>query len=79
MVDLYWSAAACEVTSAMIALETNLASKKGGELIPSDPVNVDSNHYSVEFENDRVGVLRIRYGLVKIRRCMHIRQVWEFA
>ncbi len=28
----------------------------------SDPVNVDSNHYSVEFENDRVRVLRISYG-----------------
>ena len=30
--------------------------------MPSDPVNVDSNHYSVEFENDRVRVLRIKYG-----------------
>ncbi len=30
--------------------------------MPSDPVNVDSNHYTVEFENDRLRVLRIRYG-----------------
>ena len=27
-----------------------------------DPVNVDSKHYTVEFENDRVRVLRIKYG-----------------
>ena len=28
----------------------------------ADPVNVDSNHYKVEFENDRVRVLRISYS-----------------
>ena len=28
----------------------------------SDPVQVDSKHYSVELENDKVRVLRIRYG-----------------
>jgi hypothetical protein len=27
-----------------------------------DPVKVDPKHYKVEFENDRVRVLRIRYG-----------------
>lgn len=27
----------------------------------ADPVQVDSKHYKVEFENDRVRVLRIRY------------------
>src|SRR6266700_5972025 len=27
-----------------------------------DPVNVDSKHYKVEFENDRVRVVRIKYG-----------------
>ena len=27
-----------------------------------DPVKVDSKHYSVEFENDQVRVLRIKYG-----------------
>jgi quercetin dioxygenase-like cupin family protein len=27
-----------------------------------DPVQVDSNHYSVEMENDQVRVLRIKYG-----------------
>ena len=28
----------------------------------ADPVDVDPKHYSVEFENDRVRVLRINYG-----------------
>jgi quercetin dioxygenase-like cupin family protein len=27
-----------------------------------DPVQVDAKHYKVEFENDRVRVLRIKYG-----------------
>lgn len=27
-----------------------------------DPVTVDSEHYNVELENDRVRVLRIKYG-----------------
>ena len=27
-----------------------------------DPVDVDSKHYKVEFENDKVRVLRIKYG-----------------
>lgn len=27
-----------------------------------DPVKVDANHYKVEFQNDRVRVLRISYG-----------------
>lgn len=29
---------------------------------PQDPVVVDSKHYKVEFENERVRVLRITYG-----------------
>ena len=28
----------------------------------ADPVKVDSKHYKVDFENDKVRVLRIRYG-----------------
>lgn len=27
-----------------------------------DPIKVDSKHYKVEFENDKVRVLRIKYG-----------------
>ena len=30
--------------------------------ITDDPVKVDPQHYKVEFENDRVRVLRIKYG-----------------
>src|SRR5271169_2405985 len=29
---------------------------------PLDPVKLDPKHYKVEFENDRVRVLRINYG-----------------
>jgi len=28
----------------------------------ADPVTVDPNHYTVEFENDRVRVLRVHYN-----------------
>lgn len=35
-------------------------------LVPSalaqDPVKVDSKHYTVEFENDKVRVLRVKFG-----------------
>ena len=30
--------------------------------VSADPVKVDPKHYKVELENDRVRVLRIRYG-----------------
>ncbi len=30
--------------------------------MPQDPVKVDSKHYQVEADNDKVRVLRIRYG-----------------
>lgn len=30
--------------------------------ITDDPVKLDPKHYKVEFENDRVRVLRIKYG-----------------
>ncbi len=33
-----------------------------GQVAGSDPVAVDPDHYAVEFENDRVRVLRINYG-----------------
>ena len=28
----------------------------------ADPVEVDPKHYTVEFENDRVRVLRVKFG-----------------
>jgi quercetin dioxygenase-like cupin family protein len=30
--------------------------------VGQDPVQVDANHYAVEFENEKVRVLRVRYG-----------------
>ena len=30
--------------------------------VSADPVHVDSKHYTVEAENDRVRVLRVKYG-----------------
>jgi len=30
--------------------------------VAQDPTQVDSNHYTVEFENEKVRVLRIKYG-----------------
>ena len=36
----------------------------------ADPVEVDPKHYKVEFENDRVRVLRIRYG-AREKSAMH--------
>lgn len=35
-----------------------------------DPAKVDAKHYKVEFENDQVRVLRIKYG-VKEKSVMH--------
>jgi quercetin dioxygenase-like cupin family protein len=38
--------------------------------IAADPLKVDPRHYSVEFENDRVRVLRVTYG-PKEKSSMH--------
>ncbi|MBV9483210.1 MAG: hypothetical protein JO249_21455, partial [Acidobacteria bacterium] len=35
-----------------------------------DPIKADSKHYSVEFENDKVRVVRIKYG-AKEKSVMH--------
>lgn len=35
-----------------------------------DPVKADSKHYKVEFENDKVRVLRVKYG-AKEKSVMH--------
>jgi uncharacterized RmlC-like cupin family protein len=35
-----------------------------------DPVKADSRHYTVEFENDKVRVVRIKYG-AKEKSVMH--------
>ncbi|MGH9530599.1 MAG: hypothetical protein ACRD2S_11860 [Terriglobales bacterium] len=38
-----------------------MATARTPQPISEDPVRVDPRHYTVEFENDRVRVLRIRY------------------
>ena len=40
------------------------------QLAVQDPIKVDPNHYKVEFENDRIRVLRINYG-PKEKSSMH--------
>jgi quercetin dioxygenase-like cupin family protein len=37
-------------------------SNPGAQPARQDPVKVDSKHYTVELENEKVRVLRIRYG-----------------
>lgn len=39
-----------------------LMSIAAGRALAQDPVEVDPDHYKVEFENDQVRVLRITYG-----------------
>lgn len=39
-----------------------MAQAKAQKAIPADPVKADSKHYTVEFENDQVRVLRVKYG-----------------
>src|SRR5689334_13578887 len=37
-------------------------SSKASQLLAPDPVQADSKHYTVEFENEKVRVLRTKYG-----------------
>ncbi len=39
-----------------------MAQAKAQKVAHADPVKVDSKHYTVEVENEKVRVLRIRYG-----------------
>jgi quercetin dioxygenase-like cupin family protein len=39
-----------------------MAKARKSQPIGDDPVKVDPQHYKVEFENERVRVLRIKYG-----------------
>ena len=39
-----------------------MAHAKAQKVAHADPVKVDSKHYTVELENERVRVLRIKYG-----------------
>ena len=46
----------------LIALTFALASLPGVVLASADGVAADPEHYTVEFENDRVRIIRIKYG-----------------
>jgi len=39
-----------------------MAQAKAQKVAHADPVKVDSKHYTVELENEKVRVLRIKYG-----------------
>jgi len=68
--DVRWSPAEGPHTSEYIAdkpfriVEIELKNKPAGPvtLPPTDPLKVDPKHYSFEFENDQVRVLRVRFG-----------------
>jgi hypothetical protein len=49
---------------AIRIIEIELKAGSGGKMALSklDPVAVDSRHYTMEFENDQVRVLRVHYG-----------------
>ncbi len=40
----------------------SIAQAKAQKVAHADPVKVDSKHYTVELENEKVRVLRIKYG-----------------
>jgi quercetin dioxygenase-like cupin family protein len=40
----------------------SMAQTKAQKVTHADPVKVDSKHYTVELENEKVRVLRIKYG-----------------
>jgi hypothetical protein len=52
-------------------MTTQSAAQSAGQ----DPIKVDSKHYTVELENEKVRVLRIRYGPVRSRSCTAIRRL----
>jgi quercetin dioxygenase-like cupin family protein len=68
--DAKWSPAEGMHTSEYIAdkpfqiVEIELKNKPNGSvtLPPTDPLKVDPKHYALEFENDQVRVLRVRFG-----------------
>jgi quercetin dioxygenase-like cupin family protein len=52
------------IRTAVIPFSVSLALQvlASAPAMAQDPVKVDAKHYKVEFENDRVRVLRIQYG-----------------
>ena len=68
--DVRWSLAEGPHTSEFLAdhpiriVEIELKNKPQGhmEISSIDPLKADPKHYSLEFENDQVRVLRVRFG-----------------
>ena len=42
--------------------EANMSTAPKPQLVSADPVKVDSKHYTIDAEDDRVRVIRARYG-----------------
>lgn len=67
--DAFWSPAEGQHTSEYVAdkpfriIEIELKDKPAAVTMPpTDPLKVDPKHYTLEFENDQVRVLRVRFG-----------------
>jgi quercetin dioxygenase-like cupin family protein len=67
--DAVWSPAEGQHTSEYVAdkpfqiIEIELKKKPAAVTMPpTDPLKVDPKHYTLEFENDQVRVLRVRFG-----------------
>lgn len=56
------------ITAALFAAAISICAAQ--TTMAQDPVKVDAKHYKVEFENDRVRVLRVNYG-PKEKSVMH--------
>jgi quercetin dioxygenase-like cupin family protein len=61
--------AATLILAGVIAFAMAPRAQQAGE--KADPVKVDPKHYKVEFENDKVRVLRVTYGSGEKSAMMH--------
>ena len=59
---------------AVFGLFTSFASVRAEDAVKADP-----KHYKVEFENDRVRVLRINSALTRSPRCTPTRQTSPYS
>jgi quercetin dioxygenase-like cupin family protein len=62
MVQCTFEGAGTTLVRDSILKEGYMATARMPQPTADDPVEVDPKHYQVEFENDRVRVLRIKYG-----------------
>ena len=59
----FLSLVACNGGSNGNSASDSLATQQSTATIGEDSVKADPQHYTVEFENDRVRIIRIKYGL----------------